>query len=222
MSPPAPDLSRYQSLDLQGFDRIFLDILNELLKETINGTRACTEAIFKLSSSYVEKPAIEALKRFYDLYFGSEDIEMSKQRIHQEVDNLVENLQAKLQAGEEIDESQVEEKYMTERLGLAGVQKQLEGLITLDAGLKDRILPALSSMQFEDAVNQRLEHIYLAWEAYAQFFVNTSSFGQEMEPVARELAKNCSSVEESTSYYRLMLKEEPPPGQESRSIFLEF
>ncbi|MFW7379187.1 MAG: hypothetical protein ACOH5I_10300 [Oligoflexus sp.] len=222
MSPPAPSLDQQNSCDLNGFDQIFLQIFGDLIQQTIAGTRECTDAIFKLSSSYIEKPAFEALKRFYDLYFGTTEIEQSKQRIAEEVGDLVDVLQEKMAAGEDIDHLDVEEKFSQERLGLAGVQKQLEGLITLDAGLKNRILPALTSMQFEDAVNQRLGHIIIAWQKYAEFFRDEGDFGSDMEKLARALAEDCSSVDETEKYFRLVLQEEPPEGQEDRSIFLEF
>lgn len=222
MSSSAPSMKNQALCDLLAFDQIFLGIFNDLVKDALIGTREGTEAIFKLSSSYIEKPAFESLKRFSDLYFGSEEIEKSKQRIAQEVGDLVEALQAKLDAGENLDTVVIEEKYGTERLGLAGVQKQIEGLITLDAGLKSRILPALTSMQFEDAVNQRLDHILLAWQSFANFFEKQGSFGDDMQSIARDLAQICSSVDESALYYREVLREEPPVDLEDRGIFLEF
>lgn len=104
---------------------------------------------------------------------------------------------------------------------MSGVQKQLEGLITLNAGIKEQIIPALSSMQFEDAISQRIDHLLQGWKKINDFLHNMTML--DAEPLARELAGICSSVEETESFYRLILDEEPPVGGEAeRSIFLEF
>jgi hypothetical protein len=222
MSSDAKKLPVTDGPELVEFDLIFLSIFKALKAQALDGAQECTDAIFKLSASYVNKPAFDALKRFYELYFGSGDIEASKERINQEVDDLVASLQEKISAGESLDDVETGAEYEQERLGLAGVQKQLESLITLDSGIKQQILPALTTMQFEDAINQRLEHVKSAWSKFVNYFAEGGGFNQDAEKVAREMAEACSSVDEAKTFYRLILDEEPPEGYETRSIFLEF
>lgn len=220
MSSEAKKLEHDQ-VTLSEFDDIFFNILSGLGKDAVDSAAQCTGAIFNLSSNYVDRPAFEALKKFYDLYFSEESIDASKDTVNEEVDNLIDAIQEKLDAGEDAYEIEEDEETKKSRLAMAGVQKQVEGLITINAGIKKQIIPALSSMQFEDAVSQRMEHLLDGWKKINEFIHNSALL--DAEPFVRELANICTSVEETESFYQIMLDEKPPEGgQAERSVFLEF
>ena len=107
------------------------------------------------------------------------------------------------------------------RLGLAGVQKAAEGLITLNTGIKDQVLPALTSMQFEDAVSQRIDHLVKGWKIIDHFIQNHEKT-EEADSVASKLAEICSSVEETNDFYTIVLKEDPLKDKKSVLYFLNF
>lgn len=205
-------------------DVIFLRIFESLSQSALAGAAACTGAIFELSANYMEKPAFDSLRKFYDLYFSTSDIDKKKDEVNANVDDIVSTLQARLAAGEAIDESvdiDDDEELRRQRLSLSAVQKQLEGLIVLDSGIKEQVLPALASMQFEDAIRQRLAHVVLAWWKVGDV-LHKDLTPEQLEEVARELAKVLSSVDETKTFYELVLNEKPPEGQDQRSIFIEF
>lgn len=220
MSGPAEKLED-QSLTVNELDDIFFSIMTELGKNSVEGAAQCTNAIFKLTSNYVDRPAFEVLKKFHDFYFGSQDIESRKNDVDQGVSDLFEQIQSRVLRGEDLSGVTENEAVKKRRLGLAGVQKQLEGLITLNAGIKTQIIPTLSSMQFEDAINQRIAHLVEGWKKINEFLHNTALL--DAGPLARELAKVCTSVEETSDFYEIVLEEELPPEEKvERSIFLEF
>jgi hypothetical protein len=205
-------------------DVIFLKIFEALAQSALAGAAACTGAIFELSSNYMDKPAFDSLRKFYDLYFSSSDIDKKKDEVNADVDDIVSTLQARLEAGESIDEASgvdENEDLRRQRLSLSAVQKQLEGLIVLDSGIKEQVLPALASMQFEDAIRQRLSHVVHAWWRIGDV-LHQDLNPEQLEEVARELAKVLSSVDETKTFYELVLNEKPPEGQDQRSIFIEF
>lgn len=205
-------------------DVIFLRIFETLGQSALAGAAACTGAIFELSSNYMDKPAFESLRKFYDLYFGSGDIDRKKDEINADVDLIVMKLQQRLEAGESLDDApdlEENEEVKKQRLSLSAIQKQLEGLIVLDAGIKDQVLPALASMQFEDAIRQRLVHVINAWWKVGDI-LHKGLKPNEIEEVARDLSKMLSSVEETRSFYELVLNEKAPEGQDQRSVFIEF
>lgn len=206
-------------------DVIFLRIFESLSLSALAGAAACTGAIFELSSNYMDKPAFESLRKFYDLYFTTGEMDKKKDEVNANVDDIVATLQERLAAGQDIETAAIgiddNEEVKRQRLSLSAVQKQLEGLIVLDSGIKDQILPALSSMQFEDAIRQRLAHVVQAWWKVGDVLhkdLNT----EQLDGVTRELAKILSSVEETKSFYELVLNEPAPEGQDQRSIFIEF
>ena len=205
-------------------DVIFLRIFESLAQSALAGAAACTGAIFELSSNYMDKPAFSSLRKFYDLYFAQGEIDRKKDEVNANVDEIVSMLQEKLAAGEDLDKVQGiddNDEMKKQRLSLSGVQKQLEGLIVLDSGIKEQILPALASMQFEDAIRQRLAHVVQAWWKVGDI-LHKQLNPTELEEVARDLAKTLSSVEETRSFYELVLNEKAPEGQDQRSIFIEF
>ncbi len=212
------------SITKEEMDVIFLRIFESLAQTAMAGASACTGVIFDLSSNYMEKPTFSSLRKFYDLYFVEGEIDKKKDEVNASVDDMVDALQEKLAAGEDLDNVQGlddNDEMRKQRLSLSGVQKQLEGLIVLDNGIKEQILPALASMQFEDAIRQRLVHVVQAWWKIGDV-LNKQLNASQLEEVARDLAKTLSSVEETRSFYELVLNEKPPEGQDQRSIFIEF
>ncbi|MBF0443751.1 MAG: hypothetical protein HQK54_17720, partial [Oligoflexales bacterium] len=209
---------------LEEFDSLFLTIYLELKEKALMRAQKCTEEVFNLSCSFISRSAQDVLRRFHDLYFaGGFRMEDQKEVINKEVDNIIDQIQTKLESGENsesLKDIKEDETLKVERLGLAGIQKRLEGLITLESGIRDKILPSLSSMQFEDAVCQRLDHIEAAWN----MVLNRKLFEDEtrLEETSREIAELCSSIEETEIYYTIVLKEEPPKGGANPTDILYF
>lgn len=213
------------SVSIEEFDAMFLQIFEHLGKIALEGAVSCTSAILDLSSNYLERDAIETLQKFYDLYFNRGEIEQKKDAVNASVDDMVAQLQERMEAGEDLSDAagiDDDEEMRKERLSISAVQKQLEGLITLDAGIKQQVIPALSSMQFEDAVNQRLQHVVKAWNQVGALLQQKRSTPAESEALAREVARSLTSVEETKAFYDHVLLEPAPEGQDQRSIFIEF
>lgn len=205
-------------------DVIFLRIFESLTQAALAGAAACTGAIFELSANYMDKPAFDSLRKFYDLYFSTSDIDKKKDEVNANVDSIVSALQERMAAGESLDlvtDLDDDEELRRQRLSLSAVQKQMEGLIVLDSGIKEQVLPALCSMQFEDAIRQRLAHVVHAWWKIGDV-LHKDLNPEQLEEVTRQLAKVLSSVDETKTFYELVLNEKPPEGQDQRSVFIEF
>ncbi len=91
-------------------------------------------------------------------------------------------------------------------------------MISLNADFRERLVPVLSSMQFEDALNQRLSHIELAWTTTIEALAGED---RPIEDVARQIASSLSSDAERQIFYSVVLKEEPPAGLGEDSIWLD-
>lgn len=204
-------------LEREAFDKVFLQILEKQVEAALIEASSCTQSILELSAQYLDQPAFETLQKFHDLYF-SRDNEAQKAALNAEVDDMVSQLQAQLEAGQDLAILEDEEKKQR-RLSLSAVQKKLESLITLDGGIREQVLPALASMQCEDAIRQRVVHVVGAW---ASFMMLLSGKRTDAKNVMREIGKTLTSVDETGDYYRIVLGEEPPAGLDSRSTFLEF
>lgn len=207
-----------KTLSQNELDQTFLSILVEQCSAARDEAAACTASIFTLTANYIDKPEFETLQQFYDLYFKSgSDIDDKKNAINEEVDDIIAQLEAQMARGEELSAPDEDAEKKAQRLSLAAIQKRLESLITLDGGIRDQILPALTSMQLEDAVRQRVDHIITGWTKLLG-----QGSGAPIEGAMRELAKLMSSVEEAKDFYKIVFNEEAPAGLGERSIFIEF
>lgn len=195
--------------DLDLLDETFLGLYEDLVKSAIDVAAQATQEVFQLSNGYLSQSANDMLKQFYALYFGDGEVAARKEKINQEVDDLFDQIQAQVNAGAEITLAENDEAKK-ERLGLSGLQKQMEGLITLDKGIREKILPAMTSMQFEDAVRQRLDHLVGMWRA------------RPKAEDAETLATFCTSHAETIAYYKHVLHKPAPQGVETPSVFLSF
>ncbi len=213
-APKLSPVSTALQQDIQAFDTTFASIFQDLRQVMIDSTGCNTERVMKLASEYMNRSAYDALQQFHGLYVSRNSMERKKEEINRNVDDLFDAIQSKVAAGESTDNiisSTVEDDAAKrERLGLAGLQKQLEGLITLNEGIKAKVLPALSTMQFEDAMTQRLDHIL---GGFQKVLANLAAPNPEdWRTVGEAMAVSTTSLEETASFYRIVLKEEPPAG----------
>lgn len=208
---------------IEAMDQMVLAIFGELGASATASAAASTEAIFKLSTNYMTKPAFDVLSSFYELYFiKSDSLDSRKMSVNEEVDAIFESAVLAMTRGEDITISEDDVKRQ-DRLALAALQKRLEGLIVLDQGIKQEIVPAIASMQFEDALRQRLEHVHMMWNKVFAQLVTTPGDVSARE-LALEMAKLTSSVDETGTFYKTVLGEEAPPevtqgGDQSLAIF---
>lgn len=193
-------------------DDLFLQIFEAMTAEVTKVSAAAAEQVLQLSGSFLSERAQKAVSQFHNLYFGSAAIEQSKIDVNADVDRLFDDIQgavAKGQSDAAIHEEVKENADLkASRLRLSGVQKELETLIRLDQGIRDRLVPVLTSMQFEDMVKHRLQNILSAWQSVVTGFDRDGILDVEMLCV--EIEANLSSNQERELFYRLVLKKEPP------------
>ena len=189
-------------------DNRFLELYKHLSSDAVDKAASCTGQVFEISQDFLNTGAADILKKFYDLYFGGKDIESRKEEMNRDVDDMIDQIKENLDKGEDLQNIALKDDSEVERLGLSALQKQLEGLITMDEGIRQKIIPALATMQFEDAVRQRLEHISHMW---AKSFEAIHK-GEDISSLdfMRSLGECLSSVSETASYYEIVVKEEPP------------
>lgn len=187
----------------------FLMIFRALTNHVRAQTAVATEKVMELSSKVLSAEASSALKRFQELYFsGRVDLEQKKIDINREVDAIFDEAADMLTSGT-VEPSAITDAGLKEgRLGFAAVQKELESLITLEQGMQEKITPLLTSMQFEDAMRQRLEHIEAGWHT----LMAARARGLDLQDPALKdrVLRSLSSNAERKQFYETVLHEPPP------------
>ena len=206
-------------------DGLFLEVFAALNNEVIRISAAAAEQVLKLSGGFLSEQAQKAATQFHSLYFGSSAVEKNKTDVNDDVDRLFEDIQGEVAKGattQEISDAVTENlDRKADRLRLSAIQKELETLIRLDAGVKEKLMPVLTSMQFEDMVRQRLEHLGMAWEAVVSGIDDYDI--ADVELLSAEIEAKFSSTAEVALFYETVLKKPPPEGGlETGSVWLDF
>lgn len=197
-------------------DLVFAQVMQDMLGLIMETASKASQEVLELSSTYLNQKAQTAIVEFYNLYFSKKrSIVDSKDAVNKEVDSLFEQAQAALKQGGEINLKTTKEADDI-RLGISAIQKELEALIRVEEGMKEKLAPVLACMQFEDALRQRLDHIQEGWQEV---------FGKHCDEKAIdvELIKSkLTSIAETEIFYRNALKQEPPPTQGERESSVLF
>ena len=130
--------------------------------------------------------------------------------MNKDVDDIFDRVSEAVAKGENTDQIKNEDSSPIEqkRLQLSAIQKQLEAVITMEAGLREKLVPVLSSMQFEDGLRQRVEHLTNGWtKIIRNILIQQDSI---LFNIFEEIKDSLSSVEETKSFYHQVLKSEPP------------
>ncbi|NRA45032.1 MAG: hypothetical protein HRU09_08780 [Oligoflexales bacterium] len=214
---------------LEDWDQIFLGITQDFYVEVSNCARENVLQVLELSKNFLAKDTHKSLKEFHDLYFGSKNQAQKTESYNNDVSDFVEHLQKKMEAGEDISHESVEDGSSQvhalkvsekDRLNLSQIQKQMESLITLDKSLKEKLSPILASMQFEDMMRQRLEHLERGYELICKLEAEPSE--AQINAIISELDELCSSQSETTEFYEEVKKEEPPTGIKPQGLVFKF
>ena len=202
-------------------DLLFLQILDTFVVKIASLARSSTEYILEVSNTFLDEKAKNALVDFHNLYFGDSKIGETSKQVNAEIDDMLENLQSILDEGKELTLNSIEESEegKMNRLSLSGLQKRLEMIISMDVGIKERLIPILHSMQFEDFLNQRLLHIRKIWAHVIS--LETGHAKVDLEKLKETLAKYPSSMDEREDFYHIVLKKDPPEGLKDRQSLVD-
>lgn len=199
---------------VDAIDAAFLKVFDALAKDALTSVAKSSDEILSLSKNFLNQDVSEILEKFHDLYFGDSD-KSEQTEINSQVDDIFDQVKSQVDSNEKISISIEESEEQTKkRLYLSGVQKQLEGLITLDSGIKEKIMPTIQNMQFEDAVRQRITHITDGWNLIRQ-----TASPADLEEAKRKIADLCCSKHETESYYGKVLGEPAPETTEESVLF---
>ncbi len=118
-----------------------------------------------MSSKFMSKASFEDLLTFRDLYTEDDsESRFDKDTVNKSVDNIFDQAMDLASQGdlsiEEMSEKIREDKSQEDvRLGVSGLQKKLETLISTEDLLKNKLAPVIKSMEFEKEARSRVQHV---------------------------------------------------------------
>lgn len=201
-------------------DDVFLQVLAAMKAEVTTVAGQASQMILQRASTYVASSARQALVNFHQLYTTGAEAQAGTLSVNRNVDDIFDQVAAQVEDG--VEESNIvimeEEAAARARLSFSGVQKELEAIIRMDAGIREKLVPILSNMQFEDSLRQRLDHIEQAWSLTIDQLQNPEAM--DLEVMTLEIAQMTTSVAERASAYRILMRSEPPPDADVADMVL--
>ena len=202
-------------------DKIFLAVISDWIAMTSVAAEAAVEKIISNSGEYLSDEQQKAVSDFHDLYFADGEVNASKEAMNREVDNLVDQIQAEIDSGRDpyaLSSVQESDDAKRTRLSLSGVQKQLETIVQLETGLKEKLVPVLTSMQFEDAIKQRLNRIADAWKKSID---GAPESDEDCRWIAEDIAARLGTPLERQTFYPAVLGREAPKEELETITFFD-
>lgn len=207
-------LTKKPTCAIEELDQNFIKVIEAFSVTIMGHARSSTEYILEISNKFLDENAKTALQDFHNLYFGEcSNLKNVSEQVNAEVDDLFDSIQDMMNNGVNTNDIIIQENTSDKvnRLSMAGLQKRLEMIISLDTGIREKLIPVLHSMQFEDFLHQRLTHVQALWKTVLQC-LNDNKTTVPLQTIKSNLAKLPSSVMEREHFYRIVLKQEPPSG----------
>ncbi len=132
------------------FVELFSFVANEFLTLAVYRLEEATNTILDHGTGLSKQGRKIKVGKFYQQkkdQSSDEDLAAEKlNHMNDEVDDIVDQLQEKMEKGEDVDFKE-DEQSKKDRLGLAGMQKQMEAVSRLNLGLRSKAFPVLIEMQ---------------------------------------------------------------------------
>lgn len=202
-------------------DEVFLKLLTDWTQLSAHSAEQAVMKILNNSGEYLSDEQMKAVSNFHDLYFEEDEVSNSKEVMNREVDDLIDAIRSGMGEDEidaianKVDEDEDAKKT---RLSLSGVQKSLETIIQLEDGLRDKLIPVLTSMQFEDTIKQYLSRLVYAWKTSLESDMDTP---EQVAAVAESIALRLGTQYEREVYYPKVLQREAPEEEVEEITFLD-
>ena len=139
---------------VDNYDERYLTIYKNLCKYMIDNVQVSVNKIIDLSEEFLEKDISGAINDFHKLYQNDGEIDGYKNSINQHVDRMIDVVRTtdnELKLQKELDKIDDSELKVT-RLSFSNLQKDIEALITLEADIKNKVMPIIMSLQFEEQI----------------------------------------------------------------------
>ena len=214
------------NISLEQWDDLMLSILDEMFAMSKTCASENVKNVLEISKNFLNQETHQALDNFHNLYFKNEKAQKQSDEFNSIVDHVVESLQGSMRDSEQLSEKDIKKATMvlnigeTERLALSQAQKQIESLISMQDSMKEKLTPILASMQFEDMMRQRVEHLEIGYQKICQ--LSESCSPDDIKSIVDELEALCASKEETAEFFEEVKKEDPPQNFTPKSSVFTF
>ena len=143
------------------YDNLSIRLLSALANNALGNISSSAGKMLDVACFFFDKDLSEALLNFHKLYLENSQLDAQKDDINQQADAIFEAAQSSSSAQQDVNFTEGSQQKINE---LANVQKELEALIQQDAHIKERMVPVMQCMQYEDLISNRIQRLIQCWE----------------------------------------------------------
>lgn len=140
--------------NIVNYDRSFFNIYSGLSEYMLDNVQQSVAQIIKMSEEFMGDDASRAIHDFQRLYESNSEIDAYKNSINDHVDDLLDYIQSHDSVNNEEEKeilNQLDQGELTaSRLSFSALQKDVEALVTLESEIKEKVLPIIHSLKFEE------------------------------------------------------------------------
>lgn len=193
-----------QPSNFQIFDGAWEKVLTSLSEVTRSDISKSAEQTLDISCQFFENDVSEVITDFHHLYSENSELDKYKNAINDSVDDIFQKACNPDFTLEDLADSENDEVHADERNSLAALQKDLEALVTQDSVVKERLVPVMQSMQYEDIVINQIRRLTENWSYAIQVLDQPGEI--DYSNVLKQFLNNLSTEDEVRYFYKHVLR----------------
>ena len=183
------------------YDQLSVKIFTTLSTNALDNISESAGQMLDVACLFFDKDVSKAIIDFQKLYLEHSNLDDIKGAINEEVDDIFERAQQNDLSSSEESTSLLEGHTIDE---LANIQKDLEALIQQDDHIKQRMVPVMQCMQYEDLISNRIQRLILCWEYMMILLRKPKDF--DMDNALQRFHGFLSSEDEHQQFFKHVFK----------------
>ncbi len=188
---------------LEDYDHLCVNILTGLATNAVDNIAASAIEILEVTCLFFNRDITEKMTAFNKLYASNSELDTKTDQINHEAERLVAAVQngqiKKLTARAGDSNDLIEEN--TSISHLADIQKDLEAMIHQDEKIKQRLVPVMQCMQYEDLIINRIHRLIECWKN----IINASSSDIDIKKIIVSFDQHLATENEYIIFYTCVL-----------------
>jgi len=144
------------------YDNLSIKLFSQLAQNALNNISSSAGKMLDVACLFFDKDASSAMLDFHKLYLEQSQLNDHKDEVNQQADDILAAAQAANFSSSSLPQDELQTS--AEHQHLANVQKELEALIQQDEHIKQRMVPVMQCMQYEDLISNRIQRLISCWE----------------------------------------------------------
>ncbi len=183
------------------YDNLSINLLSQLAQNALNNISSSAGNMLDVACMFFDKDVSKAIVDFHTLYSEQDHLSNHKDAVNQQADDILLAAQDPNFSLENLKQGQNQQDG--EQLELANIQKDLEALIQQDTHIKQRMVPVMQCMQYEDLISNRIQRLISCWSCLVSLLIDPDNV--DIPYALQTLDSFQSSIDEHEIFYQYVL-----------------